>query len=378
MVRPVPGAEQLLDADPQAVRGIGKTKSEYGGGLDGANLLDWPVRGARWAVLHQAETKSAPPTANGRAPLPANNNYIVFANGAERIGYHFYATGPYGTNAEPYDGRPASIQDGFNFQGDKNGVQVEHPGHARSRKALATGKLDLRPNCHAVQITHDAAGRADAVLYLDADGNLQRQRARVVCVAGNAIETPRLLLLSGRRRCSPTGWRTPPARWAATTCGTPPGRCTRSSSKPVHMHRGETMAGVIADESRHDPTRGFAGGYYLETLSLGAPFLAAFAEPGSWGPEFTSIMDAYANTAGLWIVGEDMPQETNRITLNARGHRPARAAGAERALRRPPQRRRHARPRLRRRAEQCTRPSARPARTARRPTRRPTTWARRG
>jgi choline dehydrogenase-like flavoprotein len=27
-------------------------------------------------------------------------------------------------------------------------------------------------------------------------------------------------------------------------------------------------------------------------------------------------MDAYANTAGMWIVGEDMPQETNRITLN--------------------------------------------------------------
>ena len=108
---------------------------------------------------------------------------------------HFYATGPYGTNAEPYDGRPASIQDGFNFQGDKNGSKwrtlvTEIP------KALATGKLDLRPDSHAVQITHDAAGRADAVLYLDADGNLQRQRARVVCVAGNSIETPRLLLLS--------------------------------------------------------------------------------------------------------------------------------------------------------------------------------------
>ena len=86
--------------------------------------------------------------------------------------------------------------------------------------------------------------------------------------------------------------------------------------KPVHMHRGETMAGVVADEAPHDADRGFAGGYYFETLALGPPFLAAFAEPGSWGPEFTEIMDAYANTAGLWITGEDMPQETNRITLN--------------------------------------------------------------
>jgi choline dehydrogenase-like flavoprotein len=77
------------------------------------------------------------------------------------------------------------------------------------------------------------------------------------------------------------------------------------------------MAGVIADEAMHADDRGFAGGYYMETLSLGVPFLAAFADPGAWGPDFTAIMDAYARTAGMWIVGEDMPQETNRVTLNA-------------------------------------------------------------
>jgi choline dehydrogenase-like flavoprotein len=27
-------------------------------------------------------------------------------------------------------------------------------------------------------------------------------------------------------------------------------------------------------------------------------------------------MDAYQNTAGMWIVGEDMPQESNAVTLN--------------------------------------------------------------
>ena len=27
-------------------------------------------------------------------------------------------------------------------------------------------------------------------------------------------------------------------------------------------------------------------------------------------------MDAYERTAGMWIVGEDMPQESNRVTLN--------------------------------------------------------------
>ncbi len=44
---------------------------------------------------------------------------------------------------------------------------------------------------------------------------------------------------------------------------------------------------------------------------------AAFADPGAWGPAFTEILDGYENTAGLWIIGEDMPQSTNRVTLNA-------------------------------------------------------------
>lgn len=38
--------------------------------------------------------------------------------------------------------------------------------------------------------------------------------------------------------------------------------------------------------------------------------------PLSWGREFTTALDAYENMAGMWLVGEDMPQETNRVTLN--------------------------------------------------------------
>jgi choline dehydrogenase-like flavoprotein len=87
--------------------------------------------------------------------------------------------------------------------------------------------------------------------------------------------------------------------------------------KPVHMFRGTTMAGVIQDEAGHDPRRGFAGGYELETLSLGLPFMAAFLDPGAWGSEFARKMEHYPNMAGMWVVGEDMPRETNRVTLNA-------------------------------------------------------------
>ena len=71
-------------------------------------------------------------------------------------------------------------------------------------------------------------------------------------------------------------------------------------------------------------------------------FMAAFLDPGAWGRDFARSMDGYANMAGMWLVGEDMPQETNRITLASHGEGPVRLADSERTLRRSCQRRRHA------------------------------------
>ncbi len=78
---------------------------------------------------------------------------------------------------------------------------------------------------------------------------------------------------------------------------------------PRHHH-----GRIIQDEARHDPSRGFVGGYEIETLALGIPFMAAFLDPGAWGREFTSALDGYPNMAGMWLVGEDMPQEKNGVT----------------------------------------------------------------
>lgn len=290
------------------------TKTYYGG-IDGANLLDWPITLDDLAPYYdKAERAIGSTHRHGRPALPANNNYKVFANGAEKVGYRFYATGPYGTNAAPYDGRPASIQDGFNFQGDKSTAKWSIAVREIPR-ALATGRCDLRTECQAVQIEHDASGRAAAVLYLDPDGNLHRQAARVVCVAGNSIETPRLLLMSASA-LHPDGLANSSGQVGRNYMRHTTGSVYARFEDPVRMYRGETMAGIIADEARHDTSRGFAGGYYMETLSLGPAFLAAFVDPGSWGRGFTEVLDAYQHTAGMWVVGEDMPQESNRVTLN--------------------------------------------------------------
>ena len=292
-----------------------RARSVYGR-VEGANLIDWPLTLAEMEPYYdRAEQAMGSTHRHGRPPLPANNNYKVLANGAEKVGYRHYATGPYATNAEPYDGRPASVQDGFNFQGDKGKSKWSTMVRELPR-AQETGLLDLRPESQAVQITHGSDGKVDAVLYLDSEGNLHRQAAKVVCVAGNSIETPRLLLMSASS-LFPDGLANSSGQVGRNYMRHTTGSVYARFEKDVRMYRGETMAGLVADESRHDPSRGFVGGYYMETLSLGPAFLASFAEPGSWGKEFTELMDAYARTAGLWIVGEDMPQESNRVTLNS-------------------------------------------------------------
>ncbi|MXX21694.1 MAG: GMC family oxidoreductase, partial [Rhodospirillales bacterium] len=39
--------------------------------------------------------------------------------------------------------------------------------------------------------------------------------------------------------------------------------------------------------------------------------------PGTWGRDYTrEVIENYRNMAGMWLVGEDMPQADNRVTLH--------------------------------------------------------------
>lgn len=86
----------------------------------------------------------------------------------------------------------------------------------------------------------------------------------------------------------------------------------------VHMFRGTSVAGIVGDEVHHDPARGFSGGYYLEFLSLGLPFMAAFLEPGDtgWGRSVARALEGYDRMSGVWVLGEDLAQERSAITLH--------------------------------------------------------------
>jgi choline dehydrogenase-like flavoprotein len=292
-----------------------KDKSTYGS-IPGANLLDWPITLAEMEPWYaKAEDKMGVTRTNGIAGLPGNNNFKVLEAGAKKLGYKTVHTGNMAINSEPRDGRGACQQIGFCFQGCKSGAKWSTL-YTEIPKGEATGKLEVRPACQALQIQHDESGKVTGVLYVDKDGKQQVQKARVVAVAGNSIESPRLLLNSATPKY-PDGLANSSGQVGKNYMRHMTGSVYAIFDKPVHMYRGTTMAGIIRDESAFKPDRGFVGGYEMETLSLGVPFMAAFLEPGAWGRDFSKAMEGYPNMAGMWLVGEDMPQEKNAITLHA-------------------------------------------------------------
>ncbi|HQT62886.1 MAG: 2-keto-gluconate dehydrogenase [Acidocella sp. 20-57-95] len=291
-----------------------KARSTYGD-IPGASLIDWPISLSELEPYYErAEAKMGVSRTNGLPALPANNNFKVMYWGAKRLGLSKISTGNHAINAVPYDGRPASIQDGFSVSGDKHGARwstlnVEIP------RAEATGKLDLRTGARAIQILHNEAGEANGVVYVDAAGTTHKQTAKIVVLAGNCIESPRLLLNSKTGRY-PNGLANGYGHVGRHYLRHIIQTVWSIFDQPVNMHRGELMGGLVADFAEHDPARGFAGGYYIELNAMGLPTTAAFMNPGWWGYDFTNVIEQYAHMAGMFMTGEDMPQPGNRVTLN--------------------------------------------------------------
>jgi choline dehydrogenase-like flavoprotein len=291
-----------------------RTRSVYGD-VKGANLLDWPITLAELDPWYaKAEDRMGVTRTNGIAGLPGNNNFRVLEKGAKAIGYKEVSTGRMAINSAERNDRGSCQQIGFCFQGCKSGAKWSTL-YAELPRGEATGNLEVRPNAHVLRIEHDAKGKVTGVVYADKAGVQQRQKARIVAVAGNSIESPRLLLNSSSGMFK-DGLANSSGQVGRNYMRHMTGSVYGVFDRPVKMWRGTTMAGIVQDEARFDPKRGFVGGYEFETLSLGLPFMAAFLDPGAWGREFTTALDSYENMAGMWIVGEDMPQEKNRITLS--------------------------------------------------------------
>jgi choline dehydrogenase-like flavoprotein len=291
-----------------------KTRTRYGN-IAGANLMDWPFDLKAMEPYYElAETKMGVSGRNGMPLLPISNHGKVLFAGAKKIGYKEFRVPTMGINSVPHNGRASCQQTGFciqgcTFQAKWSTMYVEIPA------AEQTGKAEIRAESQALRIEHDASGKVTSVVYADSKGAQHRQKARIVCVAANAIETPRLLLNSHSSKF-PDGLANSSGQVGRNYMKHTTGTVFAVFDKPVHMYRGTAQSGIVMDEAPLNPSRGFMGGYQMELLPQGLPSFAQNVIPGGWGREHSWVLDRYANVAGLWVIGEDMPRETNRITVH--------------------------------------------------------------
>jgi choline dehydrogenase-like flavoprotein len=300
---------------PRLEPGELRAKTVYGE-LAGTSLIDWPFPYDELLRYYQlAERRLGVTRRNGVPGLPASNNFKVMYAGAKKLGYKRVHTGHMAINSRAFDGRGFCIQQGFCVQGCKMAAKWSTL-YTEIPRAEATGNLDLRAECTVTRIEHRTDGRVNAVLYRDRQGREHRQLARIICVAGNAIETARLLLLSSSSQF-PQGLANSSGHVGRNYCHQVTGFVWGIFDQPVYSWRGATLAGVIEDEVANRPERGFVGGYRLELVALDLPTFPLVGLPYGWGRDFASIMEGYRNMAGMFINGEDLPRIDNRITLNS-------------------------------------------------------------
>jgi choline dehydrogenase-like flavoprotein len=320
--------------------------SQFGPVL-GANVADWPVSYHDLEPYYdeierrlgvQGDVTQMPARTLSQAPrrhqfvMPPNPPMLAgrrLAAGAAARGFHAYPF-PMAVNSRTFDGRPRCNSCGFcSGYGcpilARGGAAVSflHP-------ALLAGAR-LRSRCFVYRVDLDRTGRrALGVSYLDEDGRHQRERADSVILAASPIETARLLLMSATSS-HPHG------------VGNRSGQLGRNVmfhlftlgialfSDELHSWRGPSSTFTIDDfvgpvtgaEARAAGLPYFKGGicevgggtHLLEEAHLYT------AVAGRWGADLKAAMRTSTlrqHLAGLSMIGEDLPQEANRVDLDPR------------------------------------------------------------
>ena len=295
---------------------------------DGSSLADWPL-GYRELEPWYSRAEKELGVAGGETPyarrsspypLPAVERGPVgewLAAGAERAGWKTIAP-PLALNTKPYRGRGACIRCseciGFTCPVDaKNGS-----ANTSVPRALATGLCTLVTRAQATRVLTDGSGRVSGVEYA-AGGDRVEAAARVVVLAGGAIETARLLLLSSSKH-HPTGI----------------GNATDQLGRNLQGHSYATVLGLlpsdvssdnrgpgvsIATTAHNHDNPGVVGGAMMANDFVKTPvtFWRDYLPPDvpRWGSANARAMrELYRRTVDVRAPVQEVPMAENRVTLH--------------------------------------------------------------
>ncbi len=297
------------------------------GPVEAAQVDDWPVQydelepfyaDAERLIGVAGEAGSNPFEAwrSGPYPMPPGApmyGAVLSSASAEKLGLHPYP-GPTGANSVPYDGRPACNNCGYcGFFGCP--IHAKGDPVAPLQRALLSGRAELRPETFVSRV-NVVNGRAKGVDFIGPDGVTRTQSARHVILAGGAIETPRLLLLSGFEH--PMIGRRYMVHFQTFGAGILPFRLHGHRGRAVtHLHDDHMVPDDEAMGAAKEAGLPWIRGGLVEHGGAGLPILEAKLYPR--GATHKKLMRASPMRDRMWhftMQGEDLPQATNRVDLD--------------------------------------------------------------
>ena len=236
----------------------------------------------------------------------------VLARGAEALGIDWTET-PLAALSAPRGVSPPCVYRGFCTAGcstnaKQSALVVWIP------RALRAG-AEIRDLAMAGEIETNAAGLATGVHY-HRKGSWRFQKARNVVVAGYAIETPRLLLMSANARF-PDGLANSSGLVGRYLSVQGNQAVWGMMDEEIRSYKGPPSLALTEHWNYEDRGKDFHGGYaYMSQGPLPVQWGGTQAgSRGLWGKALVDEMERYNHAVGLKIVGEYMPQERNGVTL---------------------------------------------------------------
>ncbi|WP_027780527.1 GMC family oxidoreductase [Paraburkholderia caledonica] len=294
-----------------------KSRSLLGYGADWP--LDWREMWRYYGEVEEALKIAGPvnyPWGPKRPRYPyraheLNASALVLARGCEALGIDWSPT-PLATVSAPRGGAHPCVYRGFCVAGCATNAK-QSALVTWIPRAVRAG-AEIRDLAMVGRIAMGDDGRASGVEYMR-EGRWQFQRARNVVVAGYAIETPRLLLMSATERF-PDGLANSSGLVGKNLMVQLNQAVWGTMDEEIRWYKGPPSLSLTEHWNYEDKGKDFFGGYcYMSQGPLPVAWVSTQNGRGLWGQQLQDEMRKYNHQAGLKIVGEAMPQERNRVTL---------------------------------------------------------------
>ena len=303
------------------------------GPISGTGFADWPLTYEElepyytkvdWQIGVSGEPGPFDPPRSKpypMPPMPVKSAGVLFERGAIKCGLHPQPA-PLAILSRPLNGRPPCIHCGFCM-----GFGCEVNAKSSTLAAMipvaeASGHCEIRPLSTVFRIETDAQGRVTEVVYRDAKGVEQAQKAKAVIVAANGAETPRLLLLSESSRF-PDGLANGSGLVGKYLMGNAHAVLHASFQHSLNEFKSVQCSRILHDFYDSDPQRGFYGGGGLDARPLmnATPIMNALigCGPGepTWGSAFKkSIARNFTHHMAVMASTTSLPLEQNNISLD--------------------------------------------------------------